>query len=179
MAVGLLVPGGVRGQLIVTPGTEFPANWTADSLVRNVLLGTGVTVSNVRLNESNGIINDGSTSSGMIGIFTTGEEETGLGIEEGIILTNGCADSVAGMNDDSGMTGWGCGNFYTCTLLEDLINDWANDVIVLEFDFVPMSDSIVFDISIGWSTCLIEDHLQLRLGFCKTQHGLTEILAKL
>lgn len=149
MAVGLLVPGGVRGQLIVTPGTEFPANWTADSLVRNVLLGTGVTVSNVRLNESNGIINDGSTSSGMIGIFTTGEEETGLGIEEGIILTNGCADSVAGMNDDSGMTGWGCGNFYTCTLLEELINDWANDVIVLEFDFVPMSDSIVFEYVFG------------------------------
>lgn len=149
MAVGLLVPGGVRGQLIVTPGTEFPANWTADSLVRNVLLGTGVTVSNVRLNESNGIINDGSTNSGMIGIFTTGEEETGLGIEEGIILTNGCADSVAGINDNSGMTGWGCGNFYTCTLLEELINDQANDVIVLEFDFVPMSDSIVFEYVFG------------------------------
>ena len=47
------------------------------------------------------------------------------------------------------MTGWGCGNFYTCTLLEDLINDWANDVIVLEFDFVPMSDSIVFEYVFG------------------------------
>ena len=156
MAVGLLVPGGVRGQLIVTPGTEFPANWTADSLVRNVLLGTGVTVSNVRFNGHAGILNNGSEGSGMIGMFTTGREETDFGMEAGLILANGCVDSAVGMNTSDATTAWECYSNYSCPLLDDILGydsyGWAigaNDVAALEFDFVPTSDSIIFEYIFG------------------------------
>ena len=153
LAVAVVVPFGVRGQLVITPGCEFPANWTADSLVRNVLLGSGVRISNVKLNGSDGIINNGGDSCGMIGIFTTGENETNLGIEEGIVLATGCVDGVAGENDDWGYTGWDCTSNYRCSLLDEIIGDWgwsiANDVVLLEFDFVPTSDSIVFEYVFG------------------------------
>ena len=149
-----MMPVGVRGQLLITPGCDFPANWTADSLVRNVLLGSGVRISNVKLNGSDGIINNGGDSCGMIGIFTTGENETNLGIEEGIVLATGCVDGVAGENYDPGYTGWDCTSNYRCSLLDEIIgDDWgwsiANDVVLLEFDFVPTSDSIVFEYVFG------------------------------
>ncbi|MCR4811479.1 MAG: gliding motility-associated C-terminal domain-containing protein [Bacteroidales bacterium] len=156
LAVLVVMPVGVRGQLAITPGCEFPANWTPDSLVRNMLLGTGVRVSNVRLNGSSGIINNGSDSCGMIGIFTTGEHETNLGIEAGIILANGCVSGVAGVNDDEMFTAWECTCSYRSSLLEEIIGDeyvigWniANDVVVLEFDFIPTSDSIEFEYVFG------------------------------
>lgn len=157
LLVAVVVPFGARGQLVITPGCEFPANWTPDSLVRNVLLGTGVRVSDVRLNGSDGIINNGSDSCGMIGIFSTGEHETNLGIEEGIVLANGCVDGAAGTNNDDGYTAWECTSYYVSTLLNELIGvapeDWgwegANDIVMLEFDFVPTSDSIEFEYVFG------------------------------
>ena len=156
MAVLVMVPVGAKGQLVITPGCDFPTNWTPDSLVRNVLLGTGVRVSNVRLNGSAGIISNGGDSCRMIGIFTTGEQETNLGIESGIVLATGCVDGVAGENDNWGYTGWDCTSNYGCSLFDDIIgvtNDegWggANDVVLLEFDFVPTSDSIVFEYVFG------------------------------
>ena len=37
-------------QLVVTRSADFPPNWTPDSLVRNVLLGPGEEVFNVKYN---------------------------------------------------------------------------------------------------------------------------------
>lgn len=71
LAVLVVTPVGVRGQLAITPGCEFPANWTPDSLVRNMLLGTGVRVSNVRLNGSSGIINNGCDSLVLYSLYVT------------------------------------------------------------------------------------------------------------
>lgn len=147
--MAVMIPMGVRGQLVITPGCDFPANWTPDSLVRNVLLGTGVRVSNVTLNGSGGIINNGSDSCGMIGIFTTGEQETNLGIESGIVLANGCVSGAAGENNDNGFTTWECTSYLICELLENIMSDWANDVVLLEFDFIPTSDSIEFEYVFG------------------------------
>ena len=75
-AILLCIATTVFSQLQVTPGTSFPSGWTADSLVRNVLLGSGVEVFNVQFNGSSGVINCSA-----IGSFNTGANATNLGIE--------------------------------------------------------------------------------------------------
>lgn len=133
------VPFFSNAQLIVSRGTQLPADWTAESLVRNVLLGTGVEISNVRFNGGTTI-----RDINVIGMFSTGNTPTNLGMSEGLILGTGDVAIAIGPNDDEGASDWDYWGEYSCAPLENIISD-LYDETVLEFDFIPYSDSIKFE----------------------------------
>jgi hypothetical protein len=88
--------GNLQAQLIVTEASSLNG-WTADSLVRNILLDNGVTISNAKFNGSSAVINCNS-----IGIFETGHTPTNLGIESGLLLATGGVGVAVGPNYDDG-----------------------------------------------------------------------------
>jgi len=110
------------------------------ALVQNVLLGPGVTVSNISY----------SGATGAIGHFTaTG---TNLGISEGIVMTTGTiynsGDGPQGPNNDngSGMNN-GAGGYSQLSNLIGGIQTYNS--AILEFDFVPYSDTVRFKYVFG------------------------------
>lgn len=131
----MALPTTSFGQL-VTSTAQSPA-----ALVQNVLLGSGVTVSNI-------------TFSGQpvaIGYFDG--TNTNIGLDEGVIITTGTvlnqgSDGPHGPNNrqDAGIDYGGPGY----PLLSNLIGGTVtNDAAVLEFDFVPYSNSVEFNYVFG------------------------------
>jgi gliding motility-associated-like protein len=119
------------GAQLVTSTAMNPAQ-----LVQNVLLGSGVTVSNITFNGA----------PMAIGYFDA--TNTTLGIDEGILLTTGTVqntiDGPHGPNDapNAGMDN-GAGGFPPLT---NLIGGTPTfNASILEFDFVPYSDSVRFN----------------------------------
>ncbi len=131
-------------QLIVTE-TSALNGWTADSLVRNILLDDyGIIISNAKFNGSTGIIECNN-----IGIFETGSEDTGLGIASGLILASGGVDVAIGPNNDNGaMVPTRCGDFFDDDLAS-IASGPTNDVAVLEFDFIPLDNMVTFNYVFG------------------------------
>lgn len=130
----LLFNSNLRAQL-VTDGTLTPAQ-----LVQNVLLGAGVTVSNVTFTGITGI------DTSAIGQFSG---NTNIGLTKGIVMTTGTiygSDGPEGPNnnDYSGIDNNRPGD----KLLDDIVHltdttDTYN-AAVLEFDFIPATDNIKF-----------------------------------
>jgi gliding motility-associated-like protein len=122
------------GAQLVTNGNQTPAQ-----LVQNVLVGQGVTVSNVTF----------SGSPGAIGSFQAAN--TSLGIQEGIILTTGTISNVAvgphGPNNrpDAGMNN----NAPGFGPLTQIVGTSTFNASILEFDFVPQSDTVRFEYIFG------------------------------
>lgn len=110
---------------------------TPEQLVTNVLLGSGVTVSNVKVNNSSAPI-----SHLAIGSFQNGAA-TNLGLNGGLILTSGSINIVPGPNNSpSAGTSNGFGGD---PQLAALIPGYTvNDACVLTFDFMPESDTVRF-----------------------------------
>lgn len=102
-------------------------------LVQNILVGSGVTISNVTYTRA----------PSAIGSFTTGPTATNLGLSEGIILATGHVSTAIGPNNNSG-AGHNLG-MPGDPLLNTLVAPHITyDAAVLEFDFVPLSDTIQF-----------------------------------
>ena len=139
LLLAFLLPQKVSAQLNVVNGSSLPSGWTADSLVRNVLLGEGVEVYNVKFNNSTGVIDCDA-----IGTFTTGTNTTNLGISSGIIIGSGNVSIASGYNnyENAGSTLY-CTE-QTCAPLSAIASDTTYDCAFLEFDFIPQSDSIKF-----------------------------------
>lgn len=102
---------------------------TPTQLVQNVMLGGGVTATNI-------------TYTGVTGSrasFTTGT--TNLGLDAGVILSTGDATTIGApaTTEVGNSTGGGADNDLTL-LTGQLINNAA----ILEFDFVPTGDSLKF-----------------------------------
>lgn len=115
------------GQLVVNNSQ------TAQQLVSQILAGNGVYVSNVTFT--------GSPIS--LGHFTGGQT-TNLGMSEGVVLSTGSIFDIPGPNTTSNKTtntlGYGDAN------LASLVPGFSiNDAAILEFDFVPMSDTLRFN----------------------------------
>lgn len=126
----LVLPLFLSAQL-TTSGAQTPAG-----LVQNVLLGSGVTVSNIAYNGS----------PIAIGQFTANVNNFGL--SEGIVMTTGTIENNGngphGPNNsgnsgfDNGVGGNG--------LLSGIVGGTStHNAAVLEFDFVPYSDSVRFN----------------------------------
>jgi gliding motility-associated-like protein len=129
-----------NAQLIITPQAS-------GQLLAQKLLGSGVTISNVTLTASN-----------LATGFFKNISGTNLGLDSGIVLSSGRVKSVPtfpGMDGDGIQPAYidisESGNFATSDLLQngdnDLdfeINDFSFDAAVLEFDFIPLGDSIKF-----------------------------------
>lgn len=119
-------------------------SWNAQALVQNVLLGQGVTVSNVKFNNSTGTINCGA-----IGTFYTTQDSatTNIGLREGILITTGNINGAPGPNTSPRHTTSYTCNSYPDNSLIPLIgvdNAVLYNCSVLEFDFIPQSDSVGF-----------------------------------
>lgn len=122
------------GQLITSTAQ------TPNGLVQNVLLGQGVTVSNIQY----------SGTSTSIGSFTA--SGTNLGIASGIVMTTGTVlnngNGPQGPNDESGS---GIDNSAAGSAqLSNLIGGTAtHNASILQFDFVPYSDTVRFKYVFG------------------------------
>lgn len=122
----LFVPLFSIGQLITSPGN-------ASNLVQNVLLGTGVTVSNISY----------SGSGAAIGSFTA--NNTNLGLASGVVITTGSINgpngpqgpnNTEGAGMDNGAGGYGP--------LTNIAGAQTFNAAIVSFDFVPFSDSVEF-----------------------------------
>lgn len=130
----LILPMVLYAQLTTTPGQS------PNDLVQNVLLGQGVSVSNVTYN--------GSPTA--IGSFNAAG--TTLGITNGIVLTTGTiynnGNGPQGPNDQPG-----CGidnNVGGSALLSNIIGGTQTyNASILEFDFIPYSDTVKFKYVFG------------------------------
>lgn len=143
LLLSIVCAGKLHAQLIVTDASELDG-WTADSLVRNILLDNGVTISNARFNGSNRVIDCNS-----IGIFETGNTPTNLGMESGLILASGGVSVAVGPNNDEGFSvPTTCGSYYDNDLAS-IASDTPFDVAVLEFDFVPWDNTLSFSFVFG------------------------------
>ncbi|MCB9170397.1 MAG: choice-of-anchor L domain-containing protein [Flavobacteriales bacterium] len=136
--VALCAPLVVPAQLVVN-NTMTPAQ-----LLQNVLLGGGVTVSNITFNGMSA-----NTLNTQIAEFDG--TNTTVGIGHGIIMATGDADEAIGPNDQSGIAAGGntaLGDPDLLALAQATgnapVND-INDAAVLEFDFIPTGDSLKFD----------------------------------
>ncbi len=126
---------GVSYSQLITNATISP-----QQLVQNTLIGNGVTVSNIQFTGSNNAIGyfDGSN--------------TNIGLNEGIIITTGTVvgnQGPAGPNNsaqagvDNGAPGY--------TNLQNLLGAGitTHNAAILEFDFVPSSDTVQFRFVFG------------------------------
>lgn len=116
-------------QITVTTGTPVT------TLVQNVLVGQGVTVSNITY----------TGHPNAIGHFQTGSTPSNLGISEGIVISSGL------VNNPSAPIGSPPSNHASTShslggdpLLTALAGYTTYDAAILEFDFVPQSDTIRF-----------------------------------
>jgi cysteine-rich repeat protein len=129
----VLFPHVGRAQCSNTLGATMQVTDLADGLtaanLAAALVGDGVAISNVTF----------TGSSSAAGAFTDSASVAGLG--SGVILSSGCVKGVAGPNDtDEASTELGQPGDAS---LDSLIpGSSTNDATVLEFDFVPNTDTI-------------------------------------
>ncbi|MCK5766125.1 MAG: choice-of-anchor L domain-containing protein, partial [Bacteroidales bacterium] len=105
---------------------------TPEQLVQNILIGSGVTVSNITFtgNEGNAIC-----------AFTNGNT-TILGLDEGVILSSGGAGDAANPASVNADTDNGVPGDPDLDVLPGVLG--TNDAAILEFDFIPQSDTLTF-----------------------------------
>ena len=129
---------------IVVNTTTYTAPDPATSLVNNVLLGTGVTASNIVFSQ--GLINPDA----QIGYFNG--SNSNLGLDSGIVLSSGNVLDAMPNSFAGGFFG-GMGNYPDLLNVANSVPPMINqafvvggvfDVAVLEFDFVPSSDTVKF-----------------------------------
>ena len=129
----ILAITGLRAQIAIDQ------TLTPEQLVQDVLLGSGVQVSNITFNGL-----PGNTLTEQAGSFDG--TNCNVGIENGVMLATGSVLNAEGPNDIGSSTTGG-GNFGQSDV--DLVaigsNATINDAAVLEFDFIPIGDSIQFD----------------------------------
>jgi len=130
--IAFLLPFSLLGQLVTTPQG-------ASSLVQNVLLGPGVTVSNINY----------SGASAAIGKFTA--NGTNLGINSGIVITTGTiANNGNGPQGPNNSSNSGVDNNYPgFGALTSQAGAQTYNAAILEFDFVPYSDTVRFKYVFG------------------------------
>ena len=131
-----------HAQLITT------SNLTVEQYVQEVLLGQNVSVSNITFNGG-----PANTVSTAVGGFDC--TNCNLGIASGFAMTTGDVAGLVGPNDESGYAGTGTGLAMgqdpdLLNLIQELIpgadpnivdvNDW----VIIEFDFIPLGDTIQF-----------------------------------
>ena len=126
-----------NAQLIVDNVSQSP-----EDLVQNVLVGTGVTVSNVQFNAS---VPLAQTPQVQVGYFDA--TNIAFPLQEGLILATGNSTFAIGPNDIQ-HPGGGSDNTGVAPDPNDpdinMIISPANNECILEFDFVPTGDSISF-----------------------------------
>lgn len=126
----------VKSQLVVSSGAMTPTQY-----VQDVLVGSGVTVSNVTFS--------GGTE--QLGEFEAAGTNPFLGVTNGLVMATGNVNVAVGPNN-TGSAESGGGNFGASDPdLEALEGTGIgiNDAAVLEFDFIPTGDTLQFNFVFG------------------------------
>lgn len=128
------------GQISVT-NTQTP-----NQLVQNVLLGFGVTATNISINGS---VANSNNVYGNVTYFSAGS--TSFPIPSGVLLTTGNGDAAVGPNSSGSFTdnSPATTNVSSDVHLNAIANGSVTNGIVLEFDFVPAGDTISFNYLFG------------------------------
>ncbi|MCZ2248224.1 MAG: choice-of-anchor L domain-containing protein [Bacteroidia bacterium] len=138
----------LNAQIIINTNTYTTPN-PATSLVNNILLGQGVTASNITFTPS-------ANSTSQLGFFK--KNNSNIGLDSGIVLSTGNVHDIT-----PGISIGNVGNFFptnypdllsVANSVPPLINQSFSvgnvyDVAVLEFDFVPSSDTVRFKYVFG------------------------------
>ncbi len=129
LLVFILIFGTLRlpvlAQLTVNNSMYTPAQ-----LVQNILLGNGVTASNI-------------VYSGMgnaIGFFNGASSN--IGLSSGLILTTGDIQNAVGPNNSTFASF--INNLSSDSDMDSLMHNYSIDASILEFDFVPSGDTVKF-----------------------------------
>lgn len=138
----LLVSAGYAGTApaqIVLNGALTP-----QQAVENILLGPGITATNITFNGQPGNIVDEQIG-GFNGV------NCNVGMPAGVILATGSIFNALGPNDigssslGGGNYGFGDPDLLAASLLSNPNTTSINDAAILEFDFIPTGDSLQFD----------------------------------
>lgn len=133
----LAISGRAEAQLVVNYGI------TVQNLVENVLLGGGVTVSNVTFNGQ-------PAGQSFIQIGSFNGSGCNVGLSQGVFLCTGDIALAVGPNaqPDATLPTGGLGGFGDPDL-DATSNSITEDAAILEFDFVPTGDSLNFNYVFG------------------------------
>ncbi len=110
---------------------------TPTQLVQNVLLGTGITATNITFTgtaDARGEFN-GTASN--------------IGFASGVILATGDIGVAVGPNNNGSLSNGGSGNISTDPQLTSIATNTLYDANILEFDFVPLADTLKFRYAFG------------------------------
>lgn len=131
---------GGNSQITVT-NTQVPT-----SLVQNVILGFGVTASNITVNGSG--LNAGVLQGNCTYFDASG---TTFPINTGVLLTSGNGIGAIGPNSSGSYTDNipATANVSSDVHLNAIANSGVTNGIVLEFDFIPSGDTISFNYIFG------------------------------
>lgn len=137
----LLTFGAVFAQPIAVSTTQTP-----QQLVNNVLLGFGVTALNITVNGDPLLAN---TPQPNLAYFTN--TNAGFPIANGLLLTTGNAGAAVGPNGSGSFTNNmpATPNVSFDPHLNDIAAGTVTNGIVLEFDFIPSGDTLVFNYMFG------------------------------
>jgi gliding motility-associated-like protein len=115
---------------VVVDGTKTP-----QQLVQDVLLGAGITVSNISY----------TGDAGAIGFFNG--TYSNVGLDSGIVLTSGSIATIPGPNNSSGA---GSDNGMPGDAdLDNISAAQTHNAAILEFDFIPTSEKLKFKYVFG------------------------------
>lgn len=118
---------------------------TPQQLVNSVLLGSGVTASNITINGATGMAN---TPFGNIGYFTNTNGT--FPMTSGLILTTGDAMGAVGPNSSGNSTNPGTSQSVSLDPdLNAIANGSITNGVLLEFDFIPAGDTLIFNYLFG------------------------------
>ena len=129
------------GSLFAQP-IAVSTNQTPQQLVENVLFGFGVTAFNVTINGNPALANSTQPN---VAYFTNANAS--FPINNGLILTTGNASGAVGPNTESGATSNmpPTPSVSTDPHLNDIANAGVENGVVLEFDFIPSGDTLIFN----------------------------------
>ena len=146
IVLAIIIANKGYSQLTVS-GAMTPVQW-----VQNVLVGTGVTVSNVTYTGL-------STASG-----TFNGSASNIGFNSGVLLTNGDINNAPGPNNLPFANG--ANNLPGDPDLDLIMSPYPSyDASVLEFDFVSVSDSVKFQYVFGSEEYMVFANGSINDGF--------------
>ena len=123
----------VEAQLLVDNTTQTPAQ-----LVQSVLLGNGITISNLKFNGSSAAAN---AMRDQVGKFSNGIS-TNIGLSSGLILATGKANVAIGPNNQGGASQSPAIPTTGDADLALLTTGTVKNIGILEFDFIPSGNNL-------------------------------------
>ena len=130
------------GQISVHPS----AGKTPEEIVKEVFMGEGVTITNVKFNGSSDELK--VVTSAQLGTFTNNEEGFPDFFSSGIVICSGNCKAAEGPNNEYSRTypisGYPDGQL-RCEELEEIVTPYhVNRPAILEFDFSSVSNHVAF-----------------------------------